>query len=100
MSVNGGSPISPAGPKHAWMCGPPPVLSVENESTMPTPYKILISVLALIVATLVFYLSDEENVSRWVALALGPFMVFSIWVFPEAKAKEIRREAAKRRSPH
>ena len=34
---------------------------------------------------------------RWVTLALGPMMAGAIWVLPEAKAKEIRREVADRR---
>lgn len=67
---------------------------------MPVPYKILISVLALIVSAGVFYFDTQAGHSgavRWVALALGPLAVLGIWIFPEAKAREIRREAAKRR---
>jgi hypothetical protein len=32
-----------------------------------------------------------------VTLALGPMMAGAIWVLPEAKAKEIRKEVANRR---
>lgn len=67
---------------------------------MPVPYKILISVLALIVSAGVFYFDTQAGQSgavRWIALALGPLAVIGIWIFPEAKAREIRREAAKRR---
>lgn len=67
---------------------------------MPVPYKILISVLALIVSAAVFWFdtrAGETGLVRWVALALGPLAVLGIWIFPEAKAREIRREAAKRR---
>ena len=67
---------------------------------MPVPYKILISVLALIVAAVMFYFdtrAGHTGLVRWVALVLGPLAVLGIWIFPEAKAREIRREAAKRR---
>lgn len=66
---------------------------------MPAQYKALVSVLALIVSVVVFYLDTRAGggASRWVALALGPLMVIAIWLFPETKAKDIRREAAKRR---
>ena len=68
---------------------------------MPVHLKIIVSVLALLVSTAVFFLDmqagTEGGASRWIALALGPFMVFGIWVFPEPKHKDIRREAARRR---
>ena len=68
---------------------------------MPNHLKVAISVLALIVSTLVFYLDTRAGAgaSRWVALALGPLMVFAIWIFPEAKLREIRADAAQRREP-
>ena len=56
--------------------------------------------LALVAAALVFWFDTRAGTggaSRWVALALGPVAVFAIWIFPEAKAKEIRKEAAQRR---
>ena len=67
---------------------------------MPNHLKAIISVLALILSSSVFYLDSQTNVgaSRWVALALGPLMVFGIWVFPEAKLREIRSDAAHKRS--
>jgi hypothetical protein len=68
---------------------------------MPTHLKLIISALALIVAGIVFYVDTQAGTggaARWVALFLGVFAVFSIWIFPEAAAKEIRKEAAKRRS--
>jgi len=65
---------------------------------MPVPYKLLISVLALAVAIVAFVVFTRTGggFERWVALALGPMMVFAIWIFPEAKAREIRKEAARR----
>ena len=68
---------------------------------MPTHLKLIVSAMALIAAALMFWYdtsSGSPGMARWVALALGPFAVFAIFVFPEAKAKEIRKEAAQRRS--
>lgn len=66
---------------------------------MPPQYKVLISVLALIITAAVFWFDTKAGggASRWIALALGPLMVAAIWIFPEPKSKEIRKEAAKRR---
>lgn len=66
---------------------------------MPVRYKILISILAVLIGVTVFYLDTRAGggPARWVALGLGPLMVMAIWMFPETKAKDIRREAAKRR---
>ena len=67
---------------------------------MPNHLKAVISVLALIVTSMVFYLDSQAGAgaSRWVALVLGPLMVFSIWIFPEAKLRELRADGAQRRS--
>ncbi len=68
---------------------------------MPSHLKLIISALALVAAVAMFWLDSRSGMpgaSRWVALALGPLAVFSIWVFPEAAAKEIRKEAAQRRA--
>ena len=64
---------------------------------MPNHYKILVSVLAIAVCAAVFWFDTSSGVTRWVTLALGPMMAGAIWVLPEAKAKEIRREVANRR---
>ena len=64
---------------------------------MPNHYKALVSVLAIAVCTAVFWFDAETGIVRWVTLALGPMMAGAIWVLPEAKAKEIRREVASRR---
>ncbi len=68
---------------------------------MPNHLKFIISAIALIAACIMFYVDTEAGIqgaSRWVALFLGVFAVFAIWIFPEAKAKEIRKEAARRRN--
>ena len=66
---------------------------------MPAQYKLLVSVLALIACGVLFYIDSHmgAGAERWVVALLGPLMVFAIWIFPEAKSREIRREAAKRR---
>ena len=64
---------------------------------MPNHYKVLVSVLAIAVCAAVFWFDTITGVARWVTLALGPMMAGAIWVLPEAKAKEIRREVADRR---
>ena len=64
---------------------------------MPNHYKALVSVLAIALCTAVFYFDTTSGIARWVTLALGPMMAGAIWVLPEAKAKEIRKEAADRR---
>lgn len=67
---------------------------------MPKHLKIIISLMAIATGALMFWIDTRtgaEGAARWIALALGPFATFAIWVFPEASAKEIRREAAARR---
>jgi hypothetical protein len=67
---------------------------------MPKHLKIIISIIAIAAGALMFWLDTRAGAggaARWVALALGPFATFAIWVFPEASAKEIRKEAAERR---
>ena len=64
---------------------------------MPSNYKILVSALALALCIAVFFLDDSTGIVRWVTLALGPLMAGAIWVLPEAKSKEIRKEVANRR---
>lgn len=67
---------------------------------MPNHLKVIISAIAIAVGVLMFWLDTQAGntgPARWIALALGPFATFAIWVFPEASAKEIRREAAERR---
>ena len=67
---------------------------------MPIYLKVIVSTLALAAATAMFWYDTRAGVTgaaRWVALALGPIAVFAIWVFPEAQAKAIRKDAAARR---
>ena len=54
---------------------------------MPAKYKIIISIIVAIVAAAVFYFQREagQTVTPWVALGLGAFMIFAIWLFPETR---------------
>lgn len=67
---------------------------------MPAHLKLMLSVVVLIVCTALFYYDHTHGggAEKWVVLCLGPLMVVSMWIFPEAKSREIRKEAAKRRS--
>ena len=68
---------------------------------MPNHLKFIISTIAVIVGLAIFWLDTRAGAggaARWIALALGPFAVFAIWIFPEAEAREIRKAAAERRS--
>ena len=66
---------------------------------MPTHIKIIVSILAVALCTIFFFVATDSGAARWIALALGPFMVFGIWVFPEPKADDVRKHAARQRDP-
>lgn len=57
---------------------------------MPAKYKLIISLLVAIAAAGVYHFQSEagENVTPWVALGLGAFMIFAMWVFPEEQKKK------------
>jgi Na+-translocating ferredoxin:NAD+ oxidoreductase RnfD subunit len=59
---------------------------------MPPRYKIPLSVLVALVAIAVcwFQRAAGQPITPWVALALGAFMIFAMWLFPEAKASKDR----------
>lgn len=66
---------------------------------MPNHLKAIVSILALMVTTTVFLVDSTAGAggaARWVALGLGPLMVLAIWMFPEAKAREVRKAAGRR----
>jgi hypothetical protein len=68
---------------------------------MPNHLKLIISAIAVIAGVAIFWLDTRAGAggaARWIALALGPFAVFAIWIFPEANAREIRKAAAERQS--
>ena len=57
---------------------------------MPTRFKILISLAVIVVALVVYHFQSDagQAVTPWIALGLGAFMIFSIWVFPEEQKKK------------
>ena len=57
---------------------------------MPPKFKIPLSILVVAVAIAVAYFQHQSGqpVTPWIALALGGFMVFAMWVFPEEKKKK------------
>lgn len=61
---------------------------------MPVPFKLLLTALVALVAIAVhFWQADIGHTTQaWVALALGAFMIFALWLFPETKQ---RRSKAK-----
>ncbi len=67
---------------------------------MPSHLKKILSLIILLVCLSVFYYdhTHDGGIEKWVVLFLGPLMVLSIWIFPEAESTQIRKEAARRRS--
>jgi len=57
---------------------------------MPSHLKAMLSALVAIVAIGAFWLEKETagGAPAWLILALGAFMIFAMWVFPEAKKKK------------
>lgn len=60
---------------------------------MPPKYKIPLSLLVVLVAIAVSYFQYQagQAITPWVALALGAFMVFAMWVFPEEKKSKDKK---------
>ncbi|HZS83555.1 MAG TPA: hypothetical protein VFA50_11830 [Stellaceae bacterium] len=59
---------------------------------MPAKYKLPLSVVVAIVAIAVHFFQKAagQPVTPWVALGLGAFMIFAMWLFPEAKSRQGR----------
>lgn len=57
---------------------------------MPAKYKILLSLLVVVASGGVYHFQSQagEAVTPWVALGLGAFMIFAMWVFPEEQKKK------------
>jgi accessory gene regulator protein AgrB len=53
---------------------------------MPPRIKLILSGLVLIAAVIVHFFQSSigQDVNKWIVLALGAFMILSIWLFPEA----------------
>ena len=54
---------------------------------MPTHIRIIITVLVVIAAigTHLYEAAIGQSVDQWLVLLLGAFMIFGLWLFPEAK---------------
>lgn len=54
---------------------------------MPAKFKFLISAIVAVVAIAAYYFQAEAGhpLTPWVALGLGGFMIFAIWLFPETR---------------
>ncbi len=60
---------------------------------MPPKIKIPLSLLVALAAIAVFYFQRQagQSVTPWVALALGGFMIFAMWLFPEEKKGQAKK---------
>ena len=61
---------------------------------MPNHLKLILSLIIVAVAVVFHYSQGEagQDVAKWVALGLGAFMIFAIWLFPEARGGKKARE--------
>ncbi|MEX0923947.1 MAG: hypothetical protein WDZ84_14360 [Rhodovibrionaceae bacterium] len=57
---------------------------------MPPKIKIPLSLLVVVAACAVSYFQHRagQPVTPWIALGLGAFMIFAMWIFPEEKKKK------------
>ncbi len=56
---------------------------------MPRNIRAGLTVVVILVALGAFYFEQRagEALLEWLALGLGAFMVYAVWLFPEAKQK-------------
>lgn len=54
---------------------------------MPNNIRAILSVIVALVAVVVFYFEHTGGggALKWLALGLGAFMIYAVWLFPEAK---------------
>lgn len=59
---------------------------------MPSHIRAILSVVVALVALAVFYLELQagNTLLKWFALGLGAFMIWAVWLFPEAKGTKDR----------
>ena len=57
---------------------------------MPNNIRAILSVIVALVAVAVFYFEHASGgaMLKWFALGLGAFMIYAVWLFPEAKGKK------------
>lgn len=53
---------------------------------MPLPYKILLSLLVVVLAALIGWMEVQAGALHlaWIVVAIAAAMIFGLWVFPEA----------------
>ena len=56
---------------------------------MPNNIRAGLTVVVILVALVVFYFENRAGAGllKWLALGLGAFMVYAVWLFPEARQK-------------
>ncbi len=57
---------------------------------MPKNIRAMLSVIVALVAAVAFYVEmrDGSDSLKWVVLALAAFMIYAVWLFPEAKERK------------
>lgn len=57
---------------------------------MPNHIKLILSILVVVVAIGVHYFQARagQAFNSWLALGLAAFMIFAMWLFPEAKGQK------------
>ncbi|MEE9195564.1 MAG: hypothetical protein V3U44_06955 [Alphaproteobacteria bacterium] len=56
---------------------------------MPKNIRAMLSVIVALVAAVTFYVEMQAGAGalKWVVLALAAFMIYAVWLFPEAKER-------------
>ncbi len=57
---------------------------------MPNNIRAMLSVIAALVAVVTFYFEMQAGPGslNWSVLALAAFMIYAVWLFPEAKGRK------------
>lgn len=57
---------------------------------MPKNIRAMLSVIVALVAAVTFYVEMQTGAGalKWVVLALAAFMIYAVWLFPEAKERK------------
>ena len=59
----------------------------KKEVKLPSNIRRILSVIVALVAAVAFYFEHQAGYEllKWLTLALGAFMIYAVWLFPEAK---------------
>ena len=57
---------------------------------MPKNIRAMLSVIVALVAAVTFFFEMQAGAGalKWVVLALAAFMIYAVWLFPEAKERK------------